>query len=341
MRFEGRRGVGTPIAIVIAATAITLGVLSAPSSAPVIAQEVPAPRTILAADHRLFGCRVAGVREGQLLRRYTGDVPYDDDGPLPASAARGLEPRARTVSVLGPQGACTPRLGAMHFAYETGGDPIVGQAIGGCGRALASLALLDCEVPAWLRYHALDAHIERLPRTGPLADPDLEALAQRPMPFLVATEGQTSAERRALLRRRVRRSTVRTEREELRVLELHRFLEGAHPCERAESIETSVAVRRVDRDPPGPWGPLSPTGRVFGAYVDDAGWIVALDAVQSPRDGHCEVGPAHMLTCDLLAVETREGTTLATSAIGYGMNATYRGATSLLAHERACNETGF
>jgi hypothetical protein len=278
------------------------------------------------------------VYGGTVLRRYIGDAQLEEGVALPPAVARALLPRARSVTVLGPEGACSPRLGAPELVYETGGDPIVGQPLGGCGRRVASLALLDCEVPTWLRYLALEAHIENLPRSGALADPALEALAQRPLDFLDADH---AAEQRARLRRRVRRSSVRTAREELLVLELHRFLEGAHPCEYDESVETSVAVRRVDRDPPGPWEALSPVGRVVGAYVDDAGWILALDTIQSPREGPCEVGPRHMLTCDLLAIERRDGTTVATRSIGYAMNATFRGATSLLAYARECNQTGY
>lgn len=169
----------------------------------------------------------------------------------------------------------------------------------------------------------------------------LEALVEAPASFLAATADESVAQRRARLRRRVRRSSVRTDREELLVLEVHRFLEGSHPCAYNEDVHTSVHVRRVDGSTPGAWQVLTPSGRVVGAYVDDGGWIVGLDTVQSPAEGHCEVDPQHVLTCDLLALESRAGETLATASVGYTMNATYRGATSLLAHARSCEQTGY
>ncbi len=320
-----------------ASSPLELGTAATPEAS------VPASPRI---DSTLFGCTILGQRDGALLRHMPHgrgiDFVDDPNAAVPFRFWRELRPAWSHVRVIGPSGPCEPRLGEAAGLWWSPGFQIVGHRFGGCGRELAAIALADCEVPAWLRYRRPTARIETLPRRGPLDDPLLEALARAEPPFPGPTEEETAAQRGARLRRRVRRSVLRTEQEELLVLELHSYLEGMHECSREdEDVRTWVGVRRVDGDAPGPWEELHPSGRLVGAFLDEAGRVVALDTVRTPPVSHrCEGDDAIGLTCDLMVVEARVGGDLATVDIMYGFNWTWRESQSLLAWSRECSESG-
>jgi len=291
-----------------------------------------------------FGCELLPIH-GRSVQRYSasGHARFDDNGRLPMRLFRHLRPRVDRIRVLVPGGTCEPRLG-QAIAQETPTNvQIVAQSMGGCGREHSSFAFAGCDVPEWLRYQRLVSTIEHQPRRGPLDDPMLEALITAEPEFVAATQSETERERRARLRRRSRRSVIRTEREELLIVELHRFLEGSHPCESDEDVAHSIQVRSVHEDTPGPWRTLHTRGRVVGAYLDDYGFIVAFDT-RPPRGSGYDC--AHEgWDCNIMAIEGRSSVEpaapLATRDFLFGGNWLSHESDSPMLNHLECRQSGY
>lgn len=318
---------------------------------PLVEADAPAPlsepRTVTLVNGTPFGCLVLPNLDGRLLRVLpdASDQPSFDEAPretiLPHRFHRRLTPSVEGLRVVGPDGACAPALFAARGEYAIPGVTIVGQRFGRCGAQHGSFAFARCEVPGWLRYRRVDARIERLPARGALEDPMLQALEARAGFTIEATDDEGAAARRARLRRRVRRSTIRTEREELLVLELHHFLEGDDPCYAHELVTTSVHLRRVDGASPGPYEEVRPEGRVVGAYLDDEGRLVAFDTRRTTPASHrcAEDREGIGFECDQMVLSSREGAVLATYDYLYAYNSP-RDGVSVLYWRRACDHTG-
>ncbi|MCA9609922.1 MAG: hypothetical protein KC619_30205 [Myxococcales bacterium] len=113
------------------------------------APEDEPPRSIALVDGAPFGCRVWPNLEGRLLRRLRdrrdlGELGQDPGEELPFRYHRRLDPIGDGLRVIGPDGACEPRLLTAYAQYWTPAFSIVGHAFGRCGHEVGSFGF-ECD----------------------------------------------------------------------------------------------------------------------------------------------------------------------------------------------------